>query len=153
MPIPHGFPYTPSIDPNTYGLAIAWGIDDNLKTPYSHVVDFSLTRDLGHNFVVEATYTGRFARHLLQEIDFSQPLDLVDPGSKTDYFAAAQAFDKVAYAGSLRAIPADSLLGKSIPRAAGANLLSGSTSDSITGKTGPCSGGTTCRTHCHPEYL
>jgi Carboxypeptidase regulatory-like domain len=98
-PIPHGFPYTPSVDPNTYGLAIAWGIDDNLKTPYSHIVDLSLTRELPHNFVVEATYTGRFARHLLQEIDLSQPLDLVDPGSKTSYFGAAQTFDKAIYAG------------------------------------------------------
>ena len=34
-------------DPDTYGLAIAWGIDDHLKTPYSHVVDFSITRELG----------------------------------------------------------------------------------------------------------
>ncbi len=65
VPLPHGFPYTPSVDPNTYGLAIAWGIDDNLKTPYSHVVDFSITRELAHNFVLEATYTGRFAHHLL----------------------------------------------------------------------------------------
>ena len=94
VPSPHGFPYTPSNDPNTYGLAIAWGIDDNLKTPYSHVVDFSLTRELPHNFVVEATYTGRFAHHLLQEIDLSQPLDLVDPTSKMDYFTASQMFSK-----------------------------------------------------------
>lgn len=99
VPSPHGFPYTPSIDPNTYGLAIAWGIDDNLKTPYSHVVDFSITRELSHNFVLEATYTGRFARHLLQEIDLSEPLDLVDPSSKMDYFTAAQLLDKAAYAG------------------------------------------------------
>ncbi len=98
-PAPHGFPYTPSNNPSTYGLAIAWGIDDHLKTPYSHVVDLSLTRDLGHNFVLEATYTGRFAHHLLQEIDLSQPLDLVDPGSKTDYFAASQMLSKAAYAG------------------------------------------------------
>ena len=100
VPSPHGFPYTPSIDPNTYGLAIAWGIDDSLKTPYSHVVDFSITRDLGHNFVLEATYTGRFAHHLLQEIDLSQPLDLVDPSSHMDYFTAAQALSKAAYAGT-----------------------------------------------------
>ena len=100
VPSPHGFPYTPSIDPNTYGLAIAWGIDDSLKTPYSHVVDFSITRDLGHNFVMEATYTGRFAHHLLQEIDLSQPLDLVDPSSHMDYFTAAQALSKAAYAGA-----------------------------------------------------
>ncbi len=96
-PVPHGFPYTPSVDPNTYGLAIAWGIDDNLRTPYSHVVDLAFTRDLGHNFVLEATYTGRFAHHLLQEIDLSEPLDLVDPKSKTDYFAAAQMLSKAAY--------------------------------------------------------
>jgi hypothetical protein len=99
VPSPHGFPYTPSVDPNTYGLAIAWGIDDNLKTPYSHVIDFSFTRELPHNFVVETTYTGRFAHHLLQEIDLSQPLDLVDKKSGIDYFHAADALDKAAYAG------------------------------------------------------
>ncbi len=98
-PLPHGFPYTPSVDPNTYGLAIGWGIDDNLKTPYSHVVDFSITRELARNFVLEMTYTGRFAHHLLQEIDLSQPLDLVDPASKSDYFKAAQTLDKAIYAG------------------------------------------------------
>ena len=140
VPVPHNFPYTPSGDPNTYGLAIAWGIDDNLKTPYSHVVDFSLTRDLGHNFVVEATYTGRFARHLLQEIDLSQPLDLVDPASKVDYFGAAQAFDKMAYAGvqtnDVQPIPYWENL---FPAAAGQGLLSGGSGDSAGFE--PCSGG------------
>jgi len=100
VPSPHGFPYTPSIDPNTYGLAIAWGIDDNLKTPYSNVVDFSLTRELPHSFVIEATYTGRFAHHLLQEIDLSQPLDLVDPKTHMDYFTAAKMLSQNAYAGT-----------------------------------------------------
>jgi Carboxypeptidase regulatory-like domain len=99
-PLPHGFPYSPSVDPNTYGLAIGWGIDDNLKTPYSHVVDLSITRELARNFVLEVTYTGRFAHHLLQEIDLSEPLDLVDPASKTDYFAAAQMLTKAAYKGT-----------------------------------------------------
>jgi hypothetical protein len=63
-------------------------------------VDLSITRDLGHNLVLEATYTGRFARHLLQEIDLSEPLDLVDPASHMDYFAAAQMLSKAAYAGT-----------------------------------------------------
>lgn len=98
VPIPHGFPYTPSDDPNTFGLAIGWGIDDHLRTPYSHVVDFSITRELAHNFVLEATYTGRFAHHLLQEIDLSEPLDLVDPQSHMDYFTAAQKLSSAAYA-------------------------------------------------------
>jgi hypothetical protein len=135
VPSPHGFPYSPSTDPNTYGLAIAWGIDDNLKTPYSHVVDFSISRDLGHNFVLEATYTGRFAHHLLQEIDLSQPLDLVDPASKTDYFTAAQALSKQAYAGVQTAdVQPISYWENLFPQAAGQGLLSGSNGN-------PCSGG------------
>lgn len=134
-PAPHGFPYIPSPNPNTDGLAIAWGIDNHLKTPYSHVFDFSLTRELPHNFVVEATYTGRFAHHLLQEIDLSQPLDLVDPKSKTDYFTAAQALSKQAYAGvqtaNVQPIP---YWEDMFPQAAGPGLLSGPSG-------APCSGG------------
>jgi hypothetical protein len=134
VPSPHGFPYTPSDNPDTYGLAIAWGIDDNLKTPYSHVIDFSLTRELPHSFVIEATYTGRFAHHLLQEIDLSEPLDLVDPKSHMDYFQAASALSKAAYAGTpinnIQPIPYWQNL---FPAAAGQGLLSGST------PTTPCS--------------
>ena len=100
VPSPHGFPYVPNNNPNTYGLATGWGIDDNLKTPYSHVVDFSITRELAHNFVLEATYTGRFSHHLLQEIDLSEPLDLYDPASHMDYFTAAGLLSKWAYAGT-----------------------------------------------------
>lgn len=127
-PPPHGFPYTPSNNAQTYGLAIAWGIDDHLKTPYSHVVDFSITRELSHNLVLEASYTGRFAHHLLQEIDLSEPLDYVDPASKTDYFAAAQALSKAAYAGvsesdpSVTSIPYWQNL---FPQAGGAGGISG----------------------------
>src|ERR1017187_10689922 len=70
-------------------FALAWGLDDKLKTPYSHVVDFSVTRQLPHNFVIEASYVGRFAHRLLQEEDLAQPLDIRDSQSGTDYFAAA----------------------------------------------------------------
>jgi hypothetical protein len=90
--------------------------------------------------LLEATYTGRFAHHLLQEIDLSQPLDLVDPGSKTDYFAAAQALSKQAYAGtpitSVQKIP---YWENMFPQAAGANLLSGGSATNGTFGTIPCS--------------
>ena len=136
VPSPHGFPYTPSIDPNTYGLAIAWGIDDNLKTPYSHVVDFSLTRELLHSFVVEATYTGRFAHHLLQEIDLSQPLDLVDPKSHMDYFTAAGMLSKNAYAGTPESAIARIPYWENLfPQAAGPNGISGSAPNTPTNPT------------------
>jgi hypothetical protein len=70
-------------------FALAWGLDDKLRTPYSHVVDFSVTRQLPHNFVIEAAYVGRFAHRLPQEEDLAQPLDIRDPQSGTDYYAAA----------------------------------------------------------------
>jgi hypothetical protein len=96
---PHGFPYVPPNDP-CFGFAITWGLDDGLKTPYSHVFDFSITRELPKNFVVEASYIGRLGRRLLQEVDLAMPLDLVDPASGTDYFAAATQLTKANLAGT-----------------------------------------------------
>jgi carboxypeptidase family protein len=85
---------------NPGSFAIYWGLDDKLRTPYSHVVDFSITRELSRNFVLEASYIGRFAHRLLQEEDLASPLDLVDPASKTDYFTAATMLTKAANAGT-----------------------------------------------------
>ena len=94
-PPPTGsFPVTPP----TSAFAITWGLDDKLKTPYSHVIDFSITRELPRGFVVEAAYVGRMAHRLLQEEDLAMPLDIVDPGSKMDYFAATTLLAKAANA-------------------------------------------------------
>ena len=62
---------TPPGGTDAGSFAIYWGLDDKLKTPYSHVVDFSITRELSRNFVLEATYIGRFAHQLLQEEDLA----------------------------------------------------------------------------------
>ncbi len=100
-PPPSGpFPVTPPLGPNNGGYAITWGLDDKLKTPYSHVVDFSLTRELPKQFVFEAAYVGRFAHRLLQESDLAEPADLVDPKTGMDYFHAAQALATQYYAGT-----------------------------------------------------
>ena len=85
---------------NPGSFSIYWGLDDKLKTPYSEVVDFSITRDLGKNFVFEASYIGRFAHRLLQEEDLASPMDLVDPQSKMDYFTAASMLTKATVAGT-----------------------------------------------------
>jgi len=96
-PPPGGsFPVTPP----TTAFAITWGLDDKLKTPYSHVFDFSITRELPSGFVFEAAYVGRLGRHLLQEDDLAMPLDLVDPGSGMDYFTAATLLTKATNAGT-----------------------------------------------------
>ena len=100
------YPYTP---PNTVGtgLAITWGIDNHLKTPYTIAADFSLQRELSHGFSLEANFVGTYGRHLLQQLDLAEPLDLVDPQSGMDYFTAGTLLAKATYAGqtTVPAIP------------------------------------------------
>jgi Carboxypeptidase regulatory-like domain len=128
------------------GFAITWGLDDKLKTPYSHVIDFSVTRELPSNFVFEASYVGRFAHRLLQEEDLAEPTNLYDPASKTTYFQAAQALARNYYAG----VPIQNISAASIgtkywenkfPTAAGTafNQLFGTSSEPA-GFTQPCLG-------------
>jgi Carboxypeptidase regulatory-like domain len=138
--------FSPSGAATPGGFAITWGLDDKLKTPYSHVIDFSITRELPSNFVFEASYVGRFAHRLLQEEDLAEPTNLYDPGSKTTYFQAAQALARNYYAG----VPIQNISAASIgtkywenkfPAAAGAavNQLFGTSSEPA-GFTQPCLG-------------
>lgn len=103
------FPQTPPSSLTSGGYAITWGMDNKIQTPYSEVLDLSLTRELSRGFVVEASYIGRMSHHLLQEVDLAMPLDLVDPSSKTDYFKAAtmlsQAYNAGTNISSLAPIP------------------------------------------------
>lgn len=95
------FPYTPPL--STLGnprQQITSSFDNQLKTPYSELVDLSFTRELPGNLVFSASYVGRFGHRLLQERDLAMPLDLVDPKSGVDYFAAATQFAKLAQAGT-----------------------------------------------------
>ena len=92
--------FSPSGAATPGGFAITWGLDDKLKTPYSHVVDFSITRELPSNFVFEASYILRMAHRLMQEEDLAEPTNLRDPASNTTYFQAAQALARKYYAGT-----------------------------------------------------
>jgi len=95
-----GFPVTPPTSFDAGGYGIGWGLDDKMKTPYSHLVDFSITRELPKNFVFSVSYVGRFAHRLLQQEDLAMPLDLRDPRSGSDYFSAASQLSKLAVAGT-----------------------------------------------------
>ena len=97
---PGAFPVTPPTGFNDGSFAIYWGLDDKLKTPFSHVFDLSFTRELPKQFVVEASYVGRLGHRLLQEVDLAMPLDLVDPSSGMDYFKAATMLSKATDAGT-----------------------------------------------------
>jgi Carboxypeptidase regulatory-like domain/TonB dependent receptor len=100
------YPFTPPNNINT-GLAITWGVDNKIKTPYTIATDFSVQRELSHNFSVEGDYVGTFGRHLLQQLDLAEPLDLVDPKSGMDYFHAGALLAQATYAGAttVQAIP------------------------------------------------
>jgi hypothetical protein len=95
-PAPPGtFPQTPP----PFGQAITWGVDQSLKTPYSWAADFSVGRELPQHFSVQLSYVGRFGHHLLTQRDLRQPLDLVDPKTGIDYFAAATRLAQLANQG------------------------------------------------------
>jgi len=76
----------PVTAPNS--LATTWALNDNLKTPYSEVMDFSIQQEIGHGTVFELDYTGRLGRRLMQQLDLAEPLDLVDPKSGIDLYTA-----------------------------------------------------------------
>lgn len=98
------YPQTPPDDPYTTGFAITNGLDDHLKTPYSEVFNLSLQRQM-KSFTLEVDYVGRLGRHLLQSLDLAQPLDLVDPRSGMDYYAAATMLAKASDAGAQSLAP------------------------------------------------
>lgn len=106
-------PAPPAAFPVTYtGVeAIARGIDPSLKTPYSYAVDFSIQRQLPGQMTLDVAYVGHFAHRLLSLDDIAVPLDLVDPASKIDYFAAATRLSQLARAGTPDSAITASLIG------------------------------------------
>lgn len=96
-----GFPATPPTSVLGQPVQqISWGLDDQIKTPYSETVDLSFTRELPAGLVFQASYVGRFAHRLLQQRDLAMPLNLTDPKSGMTYFQAAQIFAKAAATGT-----------------------------------------------------
>ena len=94
------YPYSPPSINNgantalNCGLAITWGIDNHMKTPYSYALDFSFQRELPGGFTFEENYVGRLGRHLLTQIDLAEPVNLVDTKGGGDYFTAAAQLSK-----------------------------------------------------------
>jgi Carboxypeptidase regulatory-like domain len=87
------YPFTPSTQAGC-DFAITWGIDNKVKTPYSYALDFSIQREIGGGFTFEEAYVGRLGRHLLQQIDLAEPVNLVDKQGGGDYFTAAALLSK-----------------------------------------------------------
>ncbi len=101
------FPETPY----AYGQAITWGLDQSLRTPYAYTMDLSFSRDLSRQFSLQVAYVGRLGRNLLTQRDLRQPIDLVDPISKVDYFSAATRLAQLARQGYTPDQITDTLVG------------------------------------------
>ena len=86
-PPPAGFPATPQVG----GVAIYSSLDDTITTPYHHVFNAVVGRELSRNFAIEGAYVGRRGRNLLIRRDMAMPLNLTDSRSGMDYFTAAKA--------------------------------------------------------------
>ena len=100
-PAPPGtFPQTFPSGSEGGAYAGAFGLDSSIKTPYSYTIDFSFSRDLGHNFSIQASCVGRLSHRLLVQEDLAQPADLVDPKTHIDYYTAVQALAAVYKSGN-----------------------------------------------------
>src|SRR6266851_3799022 len=91
-------PAPPALHPLPAGQAITWGIDQSMKSPYAYAFDFSVGRELPNRLSLQLSYVGRLGRNLLTQRDLRQPLDLVDPQTGIDYYQAATALAKLAFA-------------------------------------------------------
>ena len=100
-----GFPYTPG---NT-AFAINWGLDQSVKTPYTHVFNLSAARQLTPHSSLQIAYVGSVGRRLSMQDDLAMPINLTDPGSGTKYFQAATMLSQAANVGtdvnSIKPIP------------------------------------------------
>ncbi|HKS80429.1 MAG TPA: carboxypeptidase-like regulatory domain-containing protein [Candidatus Acidoferrales bacterium] len=86
-PTPSGsFPFTPS----SSAFAINWGLDQSIKTPYTHVYNLSLSRQITSNSALQISYVGTVARRLPMQVDLAMPVNMTDPSSGMTYFQAAK---------------------------------------------------------------
>jgi hypothetical protein len=81
-----GFPAVPAATGNG-SFAISWGLDSAIKTPYSHLLDLSVTRGLANGASLEVSYVGRLAHRQLAQEDVAMPINLAVGG--TTYFSQA----------------------------------------------------------------
>jgi hypothetical protein len=96
-PTPSGsFPVTPS----NSAFAINWGLDQSLKTPYAHVFNFSVARQLTSKSSLQLAYVGSVGRRLPMQVDLAMPANQTDPASGMTYFQAAKTLSMQAAAGT-----------------------------------------------------
>lgn len=102
----------PALHPPAGGQAITWGLDQSIKTPYAYAFDFSVGRELPERMSLQVAYIGRLGRNLLTQRDLRQPLDITDPKTGIDYYAAASGLAQLAHHGVSASEITDQMVGK-----------------------------------------
>jgi hypothetical protein len=120
-PTPSGaFPVTPS----NSAFAINWGLDQTLKTPYTHMFNLSLSRQLTSKSSLQVAYVGSIGRRLPMQVDLAMPANPTDASSKMTYFQAGTMLSKAASAGTdVNQVPAIPFFENFFPSWAGAGTL------------------------------
>jgi len=90
-----GFPYSPG----NGAFAINWGLDQTLKTPYTHVFNFSLSRQITPRSSLQIAYVGSVGRRLPMQVDLAMPINMKDSSSGVKYFQAATMLSQAAAQG------------------------------------------------------
>ncbi len=107
-PVVQGISF-PQQQPADNSLRIESSLDQNLITPKSYSWSATLERQLTEKTMLQISYLGREGRHLLAQRDIMQPIDLVDPKSKMDWYTAGTMLAKQRAQGvatsSIAAIP------------------------------------------------
>jgi hypothetical protein len=77
-----------------YPTGIESSLDSQLTTPKNYAWSATYERQLGHNGLIQVSYLGRIAKHLLAQRDAVTPTNLTDPKSGMDWYTAATILEK-----------------------------------------------------------
>jgi hypothetical protein len=98
-PAPLGAQSIPVVPRNPFSEILSFANDPDFKVGRSHMIDFTIQREMRGNMLLEVGYIGRLARELLNNTNFnSSPIMFKDKISSQTF---AQAYDSVS--GQLRA--------------------------------------------------
>lgn len=89
----------PQQQPSDGSRRIESSLDTNLQSPINYSWNVSVTRQFRGGLVVDASYVGRIARHLLLTRDVMMPNNITDPASKMTWYEAATILEKQRQAG------------------------------------------------------
>jgi len=86
--VPTGLTF-PQTAPMTFARPIQSSLDSALVAPTNYNWNMTFERELPHGLVLQTSYIGRMARHLIASRDVMSLNNLVDPKSGMDWYSAA----------------------------------------------------------------